>query len=343
MVSVREVGYRYDVLRGGVKYAELYTDETPILRADKSAALQASVTGAFLIPAGVNLLTDELRPVISVDGAETGLGIYVFASNKDVWSDTGARARVEAYDRALALQQKKTKTVLHHAAGTAYTALVSNLLTECSLPSLLTPSAAALAAAREWDAGTDYLTIANQYLSEINYDPVRFNAGGFAVIVPHVDPDARNIDRVYDGTAELSILTPDMSRERDWFDAPNVFVCVCDNPDTDAVMTATAINNNPLSGLSVLKRGREIVSVQKVDNIASQEALQVYADTLCKQSMMSTETVTIRTAAEPEAAVGDIVAVNRPELSGIFELVGYTLDMAAGSTMQQELKRILLV
>ena len=81
-------------------------------------------------------------------------------------------------------------------------------------------------------------------------------------------------------------------------------------------MGAAATNNNPLSGLSVLRRGREIVSVIKVDSIADQAALRTYADRLCKQSMLKGEVTTIRTAIDGGHGCGGVTAVNRDDLSG---------------------------
>ena len=340
---VRTFSRRMDVIRNGVIITELKIVETPTVIMDKGGDIKSSCIGTYRPDERINWLTDELRPVAVIDGIEYLLGIFVPTTRRRVTAKDGVSLRVEAYDRGVLLRQRKTKSLLHIAAGTKYTAAITQRLTDCGIAGIVTASAAVLPGDREYDPGTDYLAIINGLLAEINYDPVWFNATGFAICRPYADPDAGRIVHYYDGTTPISILEPGATTEEDWFDAPNVFVCVCDNADNSAVMTATATNNNPLSGLSVLRRGREIVSVIKVDSIADQAALQAYADRLCKQSMLQGEVTTISTAIDGGHGCGDVTAVNRDDLSGVFEEVGWTIDLAAGESMSHKLKRVIIV
>lgn len=104
---------------------------------------------------------------------------------------------------------------------------------------------------------------------------------------------------------------PDSESELDIYDAPNVFICTVSNPDLEEPMTATAVNDNPMSALSTVRRRRRIPTVVQLDNIASQEELQRYAEHLAFESMLTSKTVTVTTLAEPGHGVGDVVAVSR--------------------------------
>ena len=118
---------------------------------------------------------------------------------------------------------------------------------------------------------------------------------------------------------------------------------ICENPDLDAPLISTAINDNPLSALSTFKRGRRIAEVYKVNNIASQEALDEYAQRLCSDSMLSSEISEISTANMPGHGIYDTVALTHPNLEGIFQETGWSLILAAGQTMTHTLRRSILV
>ena len=135
---------------------------------------------------------------------------------------------------------------------------------------------------------------------------------------------------------------PDWSDETDIFDAPNVFVVTCNNPDMDAAMVATAVNDNPASKKSTFKRGMRITSVERVDNIASQEELQAYADKRRNESLLATRAITFYTLSEPGHGVGDILALTHDEIGGIYLETGWSVTMQAGSLMTHSAKRTVI-
>ena len=58
------------------------------------------------------------------------------------------------------------------------------------------------------------------------------------------------------------------------------------------------------------RRGREIVRVSTVDNIASQAELQAYAERLRNDSLLTSETVSVTTGLLPGWEVADVVALH---------------------------------
>ena len=114
------------------------------------------------------------------------------------------------------------------------------------------------------------------------------------------------------------------------------------NPDLDADMVATAVNESPTSSTSTFKRKMRIVDVQRVDNIASQDELQAAADRARNESMLAARTITFQTLNEPGHGVGDIISIDDPELAGIYEETGWSLTMAAGQMMQHTAKRTVI-
>lgn len=343
---VRNYSIRVDVLRNGSTLKSLHPYGDPNISCSAEGEIKTSMAGTFLADDEVNWLTDELQPIQIIDGIEYPAGVFPAGTVSENTDENGVRTvTVEAYDRALYLKQKKTENVLHFDAGTNYVNAVERLLIETGITMYLaTPTEEVLATDREdWDIGTPYLTIVNALLSEINYGSIWFNANGFAMIQPAKTPSAANIDHEYGTAQKVRIMKRGCVIESDTFDTPNVFIVVCDNPDLDAPLISTAVNENPMSALSTFKRGRRIVNVDYVDNIPNQSALDDYAQRLCLNSMLSSEIATISTANLPGHGVFDTVAIDHPDIDGIFQEIGWNLVLAPGQAMTHKLRRSVLI
>ena len=137
-------------------------------------------------------------------------------------------------------------------------------------------------------------------------------------------------------------MAPDYSAGTDIFSAPNVFICTCANADRSATLTATAVNDSPVSSKSTIRRGMRICQQVKVNEIADQAALDAYAKRLVTESLLSTQTVEFSTLAEAGHGVGDIIAIDHPTIGGIYEETGWSLTLRAGELMKHTAKRTVL-
>ena len=343
-----KVSYRVDVLRRGAKFSELrwLKDSAPDVLVDATGSIMGSLGGTFMHNPDIEYLSDELQPVLELDGREYPLGVYRITTYSDTVSAQGHFLRLDAYDRSWMIQTIKTEGILHLAAGTNYLTAVQQLMTQAGIGLVIaTPTAETLQTDREdWQEGTDYLTICNQLLGEINYKPVWFDGSGIGHLEPKATPNAANIRWRYSST-DIRLLAPvsrDMSQEQDIFDAPNVFIAICSNPDLEAPLVARAENNSPSSSISIFKRGQRITQVVKVDNIASQEALQAYVDDLCFQSQLGTRTITFYGLPEGGHGVGDVLSIDAPEFGGIYEETGWQLRLSPGELMTHTAKRTVI-
>ena len=116
-------------------------------------------------------------------------------------------------------------------------------------------------------------------------------------------------------------------------------MAIVSNPDYDMPLTATAENDSIASALSTVNRGRRIVSVESLDNIASAAELQAYVNNKRAQSMISTETVRFYTANNPVHGIGDVIALHHEALEGIFEEIAWSITLEAGADMMHEARR----
>lgn len=341
---IRTVDFHFVIVRNGADYGQLYPAQgsAPSVRMDANADVKTSLSGTFADISRIDWLNDRIRPEIILDGVPHPAGIFLPASVRWNETETAKTVILEAYDQCWLVDDKKTENILHLSAGTEYLSAIETLLTQAGIALVIrTPSDAVLAEDREdWEIGTSYLTIVNQLLSEINYNPLWFDTGGAAVLEPASVPTAEHIEHTINSDDPGCLMLPALTKEVDVFSAPNVFLCVCSNADKNAVMTATSENTNPQSALSIARRGRRIVQVEKLDNIASQDELQAYADRLRNESMITGEVFRIQTALEPGHGVNDVVAFHHGDETSICLETSWSMQLGTGGTMTHQLKKV---
>ena len=344
---MRTIEFRHFAVRNGADFCELYAAEgsEPNIMMDDSGSIKTKLSGSFLIPdEDVNWLTDEIRPVMYLDGVRHNLGLFLPASVNQTETATSKRIHIDAYDRGWIVRDHRTEYMLYFQAGTNYLTVVGSILAECGITLIsMVPTDAVLTEDRaDWDIGTSSLDIVNQLLREINYEELWFDQDGTAILEPKSTPTANNIEHVLDESKVESLLIPGISVATDFYSTPNVFICVCSNADKDAGMVAIAENTNPQSPLSIARRGHRISTIVSVDNIASQEELQLYADRMVTDSLMKGEVIDVSTCLLPGYGVGDIVALKYGELTTICKENRWTMDLRVGGIMKHSLKRVVM-
>lgn len=338
---IRHFDVRIDVLRNGAMLTQLLADDEPRIRAKSKSAIKTTFSGTFLENEKVDWLKDELQPILILDGVEYPLGIFSPATVTKTQVEEKRRVSVEAYDRCWRVESTRTDSLVHLPSGTNYITAIKSLLMDCGIALVRdTPTSETLRMDREdWGVGESMLTIVNQLLEEINYKQLWFDSSGIAVLEPRKDVSAQNIVRTYDANNSRSMMTDDMETKLDIYNAPNVFICVCSNPDTGTPMSARAENNNPASPLSIVRRGRKIATVKKMKNTASQAALAESARQMCNDSMLMGVTATISTLAMPDCGVDDVVAIVHPNLEGVCRETEWQLSLKPGVSMTHKLER----
>ena len=75
---IRDVSYHVNVLRNGAEFARLHwrSGDNPNIMVNKDAEIKGSFSGRFYVPDTVDLLSDELQPVMRLNGVETPLGVF---------------------------------------------------------------------------------------------------------------------------------------------------------------------------------------------------------------------------------------------------------------------------
>lgn len=336
----RSLSVRIDVHRSGARLCSLIPVGSPRAMMSDSGRIKTSLSVSVRKDERVDWLTDEICPVMIIDGVEHPVGVFLPSTVSDSISDSSV-TDIEAYDRCWRCDTEKWLSTQVIGAGTNYLEAVEQLLTQCGISLVIkTPIASTIGTVRTWDAGTSYLDIINELLDEINYLPLWFNAEGYAMLQPQTIPTAATIAHLLDGNDVRSLLYPQMLKTQDIYNAPNVFTVICANADRRGIMSATAVNDNPSSPLSTVRRGRRIHSFTKVDNIADQATLEEYANLLRWESMGIGETVVATTALLPGFGLDDVVGLVYKDVNGIYISSGWTMELVTGGSMTHTLKRV---
>ena len=339
-----ELSYCFEVLRDGIRVQEVRAARTGDIYCSADAEIKRSVSCSLYLPEGVDLLRDELRVSLILDGVKTPLGIFtVTTMPRSVSSDGVTVYRCEGYDRGYRVQSRRIerRSEGYIAAGTKYTDAVQSFLLRSGIQTVLIPdSPLTLRKDREdWDVGESFLTIVNTLLGEINYTSLWFDRSGVARSEPYTAPTERVVRFTYQSGKDAVVRAH--SAQDDYFGAHNVFTVGVSNSDTDPIFV-TEVNDSLDSRISTVYRGRIAAPVVMLDGAPSEDEVRRYAQNLVLKSRISTETASIQTAPEAGHEVGDAVSLSLPEISGKFEEIGWTLPLD-GSLMTHELRRAVYV
>lgn len=322
--GIRKLGYRVDVFRGAAKKGELKTSKAKIsMSTDAEIKLSASFSAAP--DDSVDWYKDRLQPVLISDGEETPLGMFVPGNV----SNENGMLQIDAYDMAILLQEDKTESRILLPAGNGYISEIEKILISAGVTKIIAePSNAVLSEDRaDWDIGTEKLKIVNQLLEEISYKSVEFDKAGTCRIKTHTYPSAASIKHTY-RSGEASIISPDITVGSNTHEIPNVFMAIVSNPDHDEPLVSRYVNDNPVSKTSTVYTGRRKASIMKPDNIATQTDLDNYVKKAAFEAMRGVETVKFTTAINPDHGIGDTVALELPQYSGILEETEWEIDLS---------------
>lgn len=116
---------------------------------------------------------------------------------------------------------------------------------------------------------------------------------------------------------------------------------IVSSADLDAELRAMAENVNPTSPLSIMRRGRRIVSVETVEGIASQAALETHVKNRMLLSMMGAASYTFTTCGDVEQPhrLNDSILMMRDGI-GLLEEQEWALDCVPGGQMTHTAKKV---
>jgi hypothetical protein len=240
--------------------------------------------------------------------------------------------RITGYDFGKIAYDEKTTSRFYVPAGAVYTAYIAQLLDEYDNLDI-DASTATKAFAQEWDIGEVDLHLANTLLAAINYTPLHFDENGVGQASEYVTPTDRLLDFSYIAN-QTSIITDGISIESDKFNIPNKWVRYTENVDA-AYLISTYVNDSEASPYSTVNRGRTIVDIQNVEDIADQNTLDAYTIKVANEAMQVTDTLTFSTLNMPGHGYQECLWVEIPEygIADKYVEVGWDMNLTQGGLM----------
>lgn len=231
-------------------------------------------------------------------------------------------------------------------AGVSYLAQVEAILQQQGYTRYLidqTRADAVLPSPRVWplDDQTRWLSIVNDLLAAIGYQGIWSDWDGQLRCQPYQLPRDRAPEWLYDSDQRTSMLGPQRSVERDYFEAPNRWVVVRQNdidgpPPTEGNGVYTWQNEDQGDTSVQGRDGRIITKVVYVD-AADQAALERLAEVMIDADMRIPTTLRVSTSPNPLHWHFDRLRVDEPAIGPYADVLGtsWTLPLD-GSDMTHE-------
>lgn len=343
LLGNRVVAFEYDLLDKNEHSLGTVTASGNI-DFDSSAQITRAANFTIKESKDINYVDERLRPKMKVKYANKWLvfplGIYLLSS-PSIQGRIGAYTKsVESYDKSVILSEDKftERTLLQ--AGTGYVDNVILILNSAGITNVnITPSASELTVPLEFEIGTSKLEAINMLLKSINYNYLYFDNYGTARSNPYTLPLLRNVDETYQ-TDKYSIILNDSEKSQDLFNCPNVFVRYLENPDTGTLISKV-VNDNPSDRLSTVSRGRNIVDIESVSDIADQATLDQYVLRVMAEKQVY-ETLTFSTALIPHHGYMDCLGININSLNFSAKCIetAWSMDLSLGGTMRHVCRKV---
>lgn len=289
---------------------------------------------------------DRINPYIDFkmpDGTwlSYSLGIFIISTPTKKETLQGITRDVEAYDKLIILKEDKIIERLTFAAGKTYYSCMVEILESINTGRyIIENNSKTIPNAKEYEPGTEKLSILNDLASDLNYTPFWVDEYGYFRSSRYISPSQKEEDYLYEDN-EISVTEMGMEEELDLFDLPNVFHVVVSNPDRLVPLTATAINDNPNHPRSVTNLGRRIVRFEEKDNIADQETLNSFVERIAFETSQIFGRVVFNTALMPFHSYANVLSISNSKLgvSGKYAETDWEMPLVAGGSMKHTARR----
>jgi hypothetical protein len=334
----RTVSYGFDLLdKNDRAIGEIHSPDCKIYN-NIEANIQRSASLSMVEEKDIDFTSDRLRPYMRLY-TERGslvypLGVFLMSSPARKCVAGAINRTVDCYDKTQILEDDRFDTRYTVAKNTAYTAAVTNIITSAGITqSNIVQSALETETDIEFPLGTSKLKACNDLLAAINYSALFADSHGYLRAIPYQDPTTRAIDAFF-ATDKVSIVQPGAQEELDIFFAPNKIVRYLENAER-SYLISSATNDDPNSKLSTVSRGRTIVDIKAVSDVANQSTLDAMVVRILAESKVY-QKITFETLNMPNHEYSDCLYVDNSELgtSGKYIETGWQMDLKVGGTMK---------
>lgn len=366
MKSNTKPEYRIDIIRNHVKIGEIHPDSCTISykeNSDVMRTMKARVQtwqydiGEMLtkMPGGekkyigvdgewsststkFDMFSDRLRPILKTNGSEHDFGDFIVIAAPKTNDGKVEYYDLETYDETMILKQAALTSRRYYPAGSKYLSIVGELLTDCGITNVIQDSSdLAITVDREWAVGTTYLSIANTLLGEIGYAPVHAGSHGYI----YVTRNAVKTSGDYNYNDSNATISGSVVNDTDIYSLPNVIVGYVSNPDIDAPLISKKENNNINSQISIQRRGYKVVQTKQFDDCPDQKTLDIIVSNYYLEASQATESVKLSTLPDGYHDYGTYAAIQIGDEAHLYRETEWTMKF--GGLMSHKMERKVLV
>ena len=343
LTSDREVWYEYDLIdKNDVPLGQVTA--TGSIDYNATAKIQRAANLQIVEERDIDFSSEKVQPVMCLK-TPTGeerfpLGVFYMSSPSRQASLGSIRRDIECYDMTLTLLDDKFTSRYKIATGTKYDVAIINILSSAGIEdAIVTPTDKVLMVDIEFTLGTPKLDAINSLLAAINYNPIYANQNGRLICEPYESPIHRLIQAEY-VTDSKSVIFAGVKETLDVFNIPNKVVRYLETAER-GVMIAEVTNNDPTSPLSTVSRGRTIVDIAAVQDIADQTTLEAYTSKIMDNFKVY-QTIIFDTIAMPNHGNFDCIYVVDSELaiSGKYIEESWHIDLTLGGHMRHTARKV---
>ncbi len=282
-----------------------------------------------------DMFYDRIRPVMIINDQEYALGDYVIISAP--LEDDGKEYyyNVEAYDETMILKQSALTERKYFPAGTQYMSIIGALIIDCGISRIMGDNTnAAITVDHEYAIGTNYLTIINDLLDEINYSHVYAGLDGYLFLSTKKTKFVAD----YEYTDANSTIIDLIKTDTDIYSLPNVIIGFTSSPDSDTVLQYKKVNDNPDSVISTTRRGYNVVESIQLNDCPDLATLTEAVNYRYMEATQATETAKVNTMPDGYHNLGTYISLGQRDSVNLFREVGWSIEFFGQMTHSLERK-----
>lgn len=342
LLSNRKIAFRYELLD---KNESIIGNVTATGNIDYNANAEIKRVAGFKIKEwkDINYIDERIKPYFRIYYNQTWLeyplGVFLISSPSRVSDGYSINRDIECYDKAIILREDRIDHRYLIEKNSNYIQEVKKILASAGITTMnIEESQMCTKIDIEFEIGTKKIEAINQLLQAINYTNLYFDENGTARASSYIRLENRIPEEEY-RTDSQSIIKVGMKETLDIFDCPNKFVRYLENPEID-VLTSTYINNDPSSKLSTISRGRMIVDIDSVTDIADQKTLDEYVKRIAEEKQIY-EDIEFCTALMPHHGFEDCLYIEHKDIgtNGKYIEYAWNMQLEIGGNMIHKCKK----
>lgn len=282
----------------------------------------------------------RVQPWIVVNDHSWPLGVFLLSAPTTQYDEEGRSWSVSLLDKVTILDSDLIDVSYSVATGANIVeAVVAVIKASGEMNTQITPSTATVSEpGLTWPMGTSRLTIVNDLLKALNYQPVRADAYGALYSGPDTDPALRPVTREFIA-GRNAIHEATFEVQRDLATVPNRVICLWQASSETETQKAVAEDHDPNSPTSYENRGRWVTKVYDNEEADSQATLDAIALKYLREEMAPRDTVVFSHAAVP-IEIGDVVRFVSADLDILGEVQRSEASIGVGELTRTTIRRL---